>query len=71
MTQQTPHERALGAAADMHEQFGLPNAIQTYLTTLLDSPEMVENIAIELCDDSSRLEQARTCIAAIKKEAGV
>jgi hypothetical protein len=41
----TPHEKALEAATDMLEQFGLSNAIKTYLTTLLDSPDMVEKIA--------------------------
>ena len=72
MTQQAPHTRALDAAwLAMHNPKGedmMTACIKAYLTTLLDSPEMVKIIAGIMRDE---LGSPFDIIAAIKKEAGI
>ena len=85
MTSQTPHARALEAASyklsngvAINLSRGICNTIvQTYLTTLLDSPEMEEKIKDALDElwveyaEVTMCQSAKTVIAAIKKEAGL
>ncbi len=86
------HEKALEAAEmvrdGVSDNCSLEPFIQAYITTLLDSPELVEKIAIKLAknrdgDDlnwqdmhtekyqAEFIDQTKTVIAAIKKEAWV
>ena len=77
----TPHDKALQAAKyQMNAPLRgskLEPAIQTYLTTLLNSPEMVEKIGValdELWVEGARVtmrDSAKAAIKAIKEEAGV
>ncbi len=80
----TPHEKALKVAhtdeACLISEKGIEDAIQTYLTTLLDSPEMVEslNMAIHrgmgfFGDESYEGVKPAVLkvITAIKKEVGI
>jgi hypothetical protein len=86
MTQQTPHARALAVAiADLgvYDEFhhwmldygNLNHFIAKYLTTLLDSPEMVDMlgtvIRLEFHPSKYPLHLAKAVIAAIKKESGL
>lgn len=54
----TPHEKAMKSALrDRAINDSLESSIQTYLTTLLDSPEMVEKLATvakKYYDDNKR-----------------
>ena len=94
----TPHDKALEAALVAYcKATGInpehrkvlmaatEQSCETYLTTLLDSPEMVEKIAMALhdsefaCEFNERdghiqegyIDQAKASIKAIKEEAGV
>ena len=86
----TPHEKALEAASEKAYQLfdgfeplmnEVDSIVKTYLTTLLDSPEMVEKMAerAEVSyfgsfgekDKTIWETQVRAVIAAIKKEAGI
>jgi len=82
MTQQTPRARALEAALATHHcsehkicKVGAGHLIQAYLTTLLDSPEMVEKaadaVAWHFAPSDTPHDAAKAVIAAIKKEAGI
>jgi len=71
MTQQTLHDRAIEAAVNAYRDtpvFKLQKAINVYLTTLLDSPEMRKTISTIMRDE---LASPYDIIAAIKKEAGL
>jgi hypothetical protein len=74
MTQQTPHARALEAS---RYEDNFVDALEAYLTTLLDSPEMVDKIKQTLDDlwvedaEVTMRQTAQAVIAAIKKEAGL
>lgn len=74
------HEKALEAATEklssgaaINLSRGLCNTIvKTYLTTLLDSPEMVEVLAKAIFTESGNYgDKAQAVIAAIKKESGI
>ncbi len=66
----TPHEKALEAAEYVNDQFGLSDAIKTYLITLLDSPEMTQKLSETICRVGHFDMMLPAVIAAIKKEAG-
>jgi len=70
----TPHEKAVKAAWKASiglTGYDLRVAIQAYLTTLLDSPEMVCVIIGAIPDNIYCYEEAaKAVIAAIKKEVG-
>jgi len=87
----TIHKKALEAAHTAYQnndnymnEHSLSVACKQYLTTLLDSPEMVEKLAIELFGSSgigtsywdmankpAYRDKIKAVIAAIKKEAGI
>lgn len=56
MTQQTPHARALEAAMRAPYDKTYNTLIRTYLTTLLDSPQMVEKAGVAI-ENEQRLIQ--------------
>ncbi len=77
----TPHEKALEDASEKAYQLfdgfeplmkEVDSIVKTYLTALLDSPEMVERLSEEIFFAQGTYgEKAQAVIAAIKKEAGI